>query len=413
MQIAGIRNSGDSMMTDKMKWLRRSSEHRYAILFAVLTALVTTNFCDLASAEDRPITIMSPVPWQVIQRVGFDPKNAANAAAGNSAFGYAQVAVEGTWPAEIPANITLQYRVVLTDNGQVKPSAWSSITAPEFDLQDGVFHFPAVVPAGGWYRLELATTDDFVGHRAFGVVEPFGVGEVFVIAGQSYATNTNEERLRIGDPQGRVSALNVANSTWGTAHDPQPTPDGSDGGSIWPALGDSLLQEFHVPIGFVNVAVGGTSSQQWMPDGTLHPRLKQAGKALGRFRAVLWQQGESDVIAKTPMEAYVANLQTIRTSAVQSWGFEPVWLLAKSTHHPTVYSDPEGEGRIRQATEQLWTLQGFGPGPDTDTLTGDNRGDQNSRRHFSSVGQRRAAALWHDVITSRLKIIEHPASGMR
>ena len=298
MQIAGIRNSGSSMMTDKMKWLSRSSENRYSILLGVLTALVTTNYCDLASAEDRPITIMSPVSWQVFQRVGFDPKNTANAGTDNSAFGYAQVEVEGRLPAEIPATVTLQYRVVLTDNGHVNPSAWSSITAAASNLQDGVFHFPAVVPAGGWYRLELATLEDCEGHRACGVVEPFGVGEVFVIAGQSYATNTNEERLRISDPQGRVSALNVANSTWGTAHDPQPTPDGSDGGSIWPALGDSLLREFHVPIGFANVAVGGTSSQQWMPDGTLHPRLKQAGKALGRFRAVLWQQGESDVIGK-------------------------------------------------------------------------------------------------------------------
>ena len=94
--------------------------------------------------------------------------------------------------------------------------------------------------------------------------------------------------------------------------------------------------------------------------------------------------------------------QAIRKSAVRSWGFEPVWLLAKSTHHPTVYTDPEGEGRIRQATAQLWTMPGFGPGPDTDTLTGDNRGDQKSRRHFSAIGQRRAAALWHDVIASRL-----------
>ena len=57
---------------------------------------MTTNFCDLASAEDRPITIMSPVSWQVFQRVGFDPKNTANAGTDNSAFGYAQVEVEGS-----------------------------------------------------------------------------------------------------------------------------------------------------------------------------------------------------------------------------------------------------------------------------------------------------------------------------
>ncbi len=390
-------------MTGTMMWLNPLLRNRNTIRLSVLTAFFfTVNVCDQAIAEDQAITITSPTPGQVIQRIGFDPQNTANAEPGASAFGHARIEVQGTLPAEMPADATLQYRVVLKDGGQGRSTDWTPINSAALNLQDRAFRFFVIVPAGGWYRLELSTTEDSAGPRAFGAVERFGVGEVFVIAGQSYATNTNEERLRISDPQERISALDVSNSTWAAAHDPQPTPDGSDGGSIWPALGDSLLKEFQVPIGFANVAVGGTSSQQWMPDGTLHPRLQQAGKSLGRFRAVLWQQGESDVIAKTSVETYISNLQTIRQSAVQSWGFEPVWLLAKSTHHPTVYNDPEGEGRIRQATEQLWTMPGFGVGPDTDTLTGENRGDQHSRRHFSAIGQRRAAALWHDVLSRRL-----------
>ncbi|MBC7968289.1 MAG: hypothetical protein H7Z17_20475 [Fuerstia sp.] len=398
------------MMTGRMIWFSQLLRNRNTIVLSVLTAVFfTINVCDQASAEDQLITITSPTSGQVIQRIGFDPRNTANAEPGAAAFGQARIEVQGTLPAEMPADTALQYRVVLKDGGQGRPIDWTPITSAALNLQDRAFHFSVIVPAGGWYRLELTTTADSAGPRAVGVVEHFGVGEVFVIAGQSYATNTNEERLRISDPQERVSALNVANSTWAAAHDPQPTPDGSDGGSIWPAVGDSLLQEFHVPIGFANVAVGGTSSQQWLPDGTLHPRLQQAGKSLGRFRAVLWQQGESDVIAKTSVETYVTNLQTIRKSAVQCWGFEPVWLLAKSTHHPTVYTDPEGEGRIRQATEQLWVMEGFGVGPDTDTLTGENRGDQNSRRHFSAIGQRRAAAMWHDVLSRRLNA---PANGI-
>lgn len=373
-----------------------------SLLPVLIAGLFTISVCIPAFAEDQPITITSPAHGQVVQRMGFDPQLAVNADPGTAAFGHAEIQVEGTLPAGIPADTALQYRVVLKAGGEGRSMDWTQISSAALNLQDGAFRFPVIVPAGGWYRLEMATPDNFAGPRAFGAAEHFGVGEVFVIAGQSYATNTNEERLRIRDPQERVSALNVANSTWAAAHDPQPAPDGSDGGSIWPALGDSLLQKFHVPIGFANVAVGGTSSQQWMPDGTLHPRLQQAGRMLGRFRAVLWQQGESDVIGKTSVETYVSNLQTIRNSAVQSWGFEPVWLLAKSTHHPTVYNDQAGEGRIREATGQLWTMQGFGVGPDTDTLTGENRGDPNSRRHFSAVGQRRAAAMWYEVLSRRL-----------
>ena len=37
----------------------------------------------------------------------------------------------------------------------------------------------------------------------------------------------------------------------------------------------------------------------------------------------------------------------------KAWGFEPPWLLAKSTHHPTVYHDPAGEGCIRNAIDEL------------------------------------------------------------
>jgi hypothetical protein len=228
------------------------------------------------------------------------------------------------------------------------------------------------------------------------------VGEVFLIAGQSYATNTNEDRLRIADSRGRVTACDVATGAWRLANDPQPTPDGSDGGSIWPEFGNLLLPAARVPIGLVNVAWGGTSSAQWLPDGQLHNRLVEAGRQVGPFRAVLWQQGESDVIAGTPIETYVGNLTTIRQTAAERWGFSPPWLLAKSTLHPTVYDNPEGEGRIRAAIDELCKTDGFHPGPDTDILGGANRGGPQSRRHFSGPGQRAAAALWFAAVWSAI-----------
>ncbi|HUG69206.1 MAG TPA: neutral/alkaline non-lysosomal ceramidase N-terminal domain-containing protein [Pirellulaceae bacterium] len=99
-----------------------------------------------------------------------------------------------------------------------------------------------------------------------------------IVAGQSYATNCNDEHFRVTDPQSRVAAFDSATGTWRVANDPQPVPDGSDGGSIWPPLGDALAKELRVPIGFANAAVGGTSSMQWMPGGKLHPRLVDVGK---------------------------------------------------------------------------------------------------------------------------------------
>ena len=350
---------------------------------------------NVVGAEPATIVLTAPKANQVVQRVGFDL--AAQEKPGGAALGFADVAVRGNVP-KGTERATWEYRVVASKESTGRGTDWAKL---EIRTAEAKFEATARVAAGGWYRLEIRgrANDDVV---ARGAVEPIGIGEVFVVAGQSYATNCNDEQFKVTDPHGRVVAFDSVKESWSVANDPQPAPDHSDGGSIWPPLGDALLKEFGVPVGFANVAVGGTSSVQWMPEGTLHPRLVQAGKTLGRFRAVLWQQGESDVIAKTTAETYVANLKTIRETAARAWGFEPPWLLAKSTHHPTVYNNPEGEGRIRGAIDDLLKLPGFRAGPDTDTLTGENRGDAKSRRHFSGIGQRRAAEMWFAVLKREL-----------
>lgn len=348
----------------------------YAI-FVVLVTVSRLSSNSVAQAETT-MKLEYPQPYQVIQRTGVAP-----------GAGYAPVFVRGELPNGVE-RAEWEYRVITLATEPARGSDWAKLTPK---IEGSTFEATARVAAGGWYRLEIRgrVNDTAV---AVSSVEPIGVGEIFIVAGQSYATNCNDKRFKVTDPQARVVAFDSMKATWAVANDPQPAPDGSDGGSIWPPLGDALARELRVPVGFVNVAVGGTSSIQWMPDGSLHPRLAQAGKTLRRFRAVLWQQGESDVIAKTSIERYVANLTTIRETAAKAWGLEPPWLLAKSTHHPTVYDDSQGEGRIRNAIDELLKRPGFKAGPDTDTLQGENRGDAKSRRHFSAIGQRRAAVMW-------------------
>ena len=357
---------------------------------------------ELVQADDAGLKIISPQPWQVIQRVGFDPARREKEPENSAALGFAEIAVSLELTAPLAASEHLEYQLSSSQEEKQESGVWkqlpvASSTAPGNSVTSSI-----LVPAGGWYRLEIRLAAEGKTQQA-GVVERFGVGEVFLVAGQSYATNTNDEKQGVTDPLQRVVAFNTATGSWNVANDPQPAPDGSDGGSIWPPMGDSLVGDLGVPVAFVNVAVGATSSTRWLPEGDLHKRLCEAGKRIGRFRAVLWQQGESDVIEKTTTEQYIVNLSLIRTKAARAWGFEPVWLAAKSTHHPTVYNDPDGEARIRNAIEKLAQIQGFGAGPDTDSLTGENRGDAKSRRHFSAVGQRRAAEMWKSVLLERLK----------
>ena len=275
-----------------------------------------------------------------------------------------------------------QWRVIALPGAYGTSADWADVPAAGL-----------LIPPGGWYRLEVRRGGDV------STVEPLGVGEVFLIAGQSYAENCNDELLKSQETHGRVVALDLKKGTWGVAADPQPNiSSGYVGGTIWPPFGDELAAKLKVPVGFVNVARAATSSSAWLPPGQLHQNLTKAGLVLGRFRAVLWQQGESDVIGNVTADQYVANLKTIRNAAIKEWGFEPLWLPAKSTIHPTVYKKPKEEAVIRQAVDTLWTIPGFRPGPDTDTLTGAHRGDRGSRQHFSPKGQRAAAALWVEAV---------------
>ena len=371
-----------------------------ATSFRVLHCVVGFGFLlghSLLARGDETIEISGIQPWEVVQR---------DRTQGQPSGADIHIQCEEVANQAVDQEQVWQYRILdcQVSDRQIQPMSpaasdgvsWIGLPQdPDAIKSQGAFRIR--LNAGGWYRLEIRRLNQKT-VMATGAVEPIGVGEVFVIAGQSYATNCNDERLLVQDLMARVSVWNPKTNSWGIANDPQPAPDGSDGGSIWPPFGDEIANRLGMPVGLVNVAVGATSSHQWMPGGVLHQRLLETGMRTQRFRAVLWQQGESDVLAETSTNQYVANLKQIEKEASDAWSFRPTWFLAKSTHHPTVYNNASGEGQIRAAIDQLCLEVPFRLGPDTDSLQGENRGDIKSRRHFTGIGQIRAAALWSDVV---------------
>jgi hypothetical protein len=351
----------------------------------------------VSTAVDARLT--APVPYRVCQRRGFDPRQAHDHAEGGPRRGGADV--ELSWTADLAEPPSWQARLIILAGAAGVSTDWIDLEA---NLDGSLWKSRVRVEAGGWYRLELRGVSQSR-TVATGSVEPFGVGEVFVVAGQSYAEGANDELLQVTEPAGRVTAFDFETGRWQIAHDPQPRA--GTGGTIWPPLGDLLVPLLQVPVGFVNVAVGGTAIRQWQPGEQLYDRLLKGARGVGDFRAVLWQQGESDVIEKTPLETYGERLRTLRSAFAQATDNEAPWLLAQSTMHPTVYNDPAGEARIRRAIETLWEEPGFARGPNTDLLTGETRGGVGSRRHFTGVGQRRAAQLWFASLWNEL---QHPRS---
>ncbi|MGV3605911.1 MAG: sialate O-acetylesterase [Planctomycetaceae bacterium] len=349
--------------------------------------------------DEPSASLVRPKMMEVFQRRGMDPKHAHPHAVGGAKRGAASVPVVVTLP-EGEASENLQMKVAVLTHDEKPREVIPTITLPGI-LEGRELKTKLDVPAGGWYQLKVEV---LAGEKvvAKASVEKFGVGELFVVAGQSYACGHNDEVLKVQDEAKRVVAYDLVKDAWRVADDPQPNL--ADGGTIWPPVGDHLAGVADVPVGFVNVAVGATSSMQWQPGGKLFENLELAGKRLGDFRAVLWQQGESDVIAKSTLETYVTNLVSVRDAASQSWGSKRPWIMAKSTLHPTVYNDPVHEGIIREGIDLLVAKYGFVAGPDTDLLDKENRGPANSRRHFSGIGQKRAALMWFASIWQAIQV---------
>ena len=91
----------------------------------------------------------------------------------------------------------------------------------------------------------------------------FGIGEGFIVAGQSNAANYGSD---LQHPQsGLVSGFD--GKTWWIANDPQRGAS-AKGGSFIPSFGDAIVNRFNVPVGVVPTAVGSTSVREWLPEVT-------------------------------------------------------------------------------------------------------------------------------------------------
>ncbi len=345
------------------------------------------------------LSLSSPQDFQVIQRWSTE---------------MGTIAIRGMYADE--ASRPDSYAVRFARDG--KPGGWHRLKA----RRDGDgFRGEWSVPAGGWRRLEVrALAGGAV--LAEASVEHVGVGEVFVVAGQSNSANHGEEKQTV--KSGRVSAFD--GTRWQIADDPQPGASGS-GGSFLPPLGDTLAGRLGVPVGFVACGSGGTSVREWLPkgarftnpptvmshvsklpdgawtcDGALYDNFVARMKSVGPtgFRAVLWHQGESDgnqtdATRTLAGPLYREYLGRIVHDSRADIGWNAPWFVAKATYHvPGDESSPE----IRAAQESLWKDGIVLEGPDTDALKGVMREAGGKGVHFSGPGLREHAALWVDKV---------------
>ena len=338
-----------------------------------------------------------PSDYQVIQRFSKDSGNMTI-----SGF------IEKGPPTSIEVKIT----------GAGAGGNWGKIRAT---VTGSFFEGKTVVPAGGWYRIEVRALKGLVILGGCHI-DHVGIGEVFVVAGQSNSANHGEERQNT--ITGLVSSFNKDN--WQPAYDPQPGADGN-GGSFMPAFGDTVAEKFGVPVGIVACGVGGTSVREWLPRGTVFPirpyteafisqredgsweatgvpfenmisRINKIGEE--GFRAVLWHQGESDadqIPASYTLPGYLywQYMDRLITETRKRTGNNAPWFTAQATYHnPSRQETPD----IRAAQKALWESGLTLEGPDTDKLKGKLRDIGGEGVHFSKEGLRIHAMLWFEKV---------------
>lgn len=394
--------------------IRRFAQFWFVAVCLATSAPLPSQTPTTGGAPTSGITVASPLDYQVFQRSSLMKGKVVIRGRANLSPGLAAARVEA--------------RLIGNSLGGPLKGNWLRL---RLDRSSGAFDGTLVTVPGGFYRLDVRLLGA-QGPAGEAAVSHVGVGEVFVIAGQSNATNYGE--VRQTTETGMVAVF--SGDAWQPANDPEPgVQDQSSKGSFMPAFGDALFRKFHVPIGVAPVGHGSTSVRQWLPagervyvmptmtrfvshnaqnelvsDGTLYDGMMKRIHQLGKhgFRALLWHQGESDahqaVEHSISAEQYRTTMVELIRASRESAGWKFPWMVAEATYHSPKDSS---DSAIERAQQSLWQSGIALEGPNTDTLGSEFRQDHGAGVHFSDAGLKAHGALWAQAVENYLDRILH------
>lgn len=347
-------------------------------------------------AVDLNLTL--PLDYQVVQR---------------SSPGRGLLHIAGELSEDVPADAAVHVRV-MSDGLQLP---WTQVNSVKGRKVIASYE----APAGGWLKMEVQVVHGGK-QLALGSVAHVGIGEVFVIAGQSNSANHGQEKQTTKTR--RVASFD--GKAWRIADDPQPGASGG-GGSFVPPYADAVATKENVPVGILACGIGATSVREWLSKGATFPnpptlvsrveqlpnghwsskgaaydafiaRMKSVGPQ--GFRAVLWHQGESDANQKDTTRTlsgklYRECLEKIISDSRRDIGWDAPWFVAQASYH--VPGD-EGSDDIRAAQASIWKDGIAFEGPDSDALKGKLRERDGKGVHFSGEGLRVHGAKWAEKV---------------
>lgn len=345
----------------------------------IVTALLL--FCAISTTVFSQITITSPVPSAVYQR---DIK------------GQRAVTISGTFTVPVDK---IEARAVPVIAGQGIETPWKDLAVAPVG---GVFS-GEITLYGGWYTVEVRGTKNgnVVGRS---VLQRLGVGEVFIIAGQSNAQGLKKYPGPSAVDDRVIYISNYDNDSRDLLTDPPaPTfakitsdiktmsPRGQTAW-CWGILGDLLVAKHNVPVLFINTAWEGTAIENWsyssrgiptenkyggfiyppeMPYANLRIAARNYGNQYG-VRAILWMQGEADALFNTPAAFYRDNLQFLMNKlGADTGGKRITWVIARTSRtSPDDKTPNKVNPQIIAAQNAVLDINFYPtwPGPETDPL---------------------------------------------
>ena len=304
--------------------------------------------------------------------------------------------------------------------GQGTATGWQAV---QVNPANNVF-LGSITGAGGWYVLEVRTllNNTVVEQTA---VQPVGIGEVFVTAGQSNSRGLGIGDNDLGTNTDRVNAIDSINHYYPPGNtplvssgDPSPVPrfealtatkrvfPMAESSWAWGELGDYIVTRYNVPVAFYVTGWDGSTIENWFKSANGQPTCNRYNCTAGDWpnlqpytnlknvmhyylsvagvRSVLWQQGEAEYEFNgfSSITPYADQLTNVIQKSRQDFGGRNLpWMVARASFDGSV---------TRQAVidkqNQVINTPGLNvfPGPNNDNFTLRNAGSNDVHFRNSS-----------------------------
>jgi hypothetical protein len=335
----------------------------------------------------------------------------------------------------------IEARLISRSSGQGVTTSWVTIDSEVA----GMAYSGKIQNVGGWYRLEVRGIKN-ENVLFTNTIERVGIGEVFVIAGQSNAQGDGINPNASGASDDRVNAYlpNYYNDRIDRYAMPEyldnisftkinvNTNIGPGGVTPWcyGELGDMLASRLNVPIMFFNTASTGTSSRNWMeslgggktfhetvfengnpialePQGTPYAPFKITLQSINKtfgIRSVLWHQGEYDSYKNFTQADYFNNVRAvIDRSRVDINAMVP-WVVARAARYFGIinWGVIEAQNRLISDVPLVWA------GPATDDIQPSRYDGGHFQNIPGSMGLSQLAMAWNSSLTDNFFSSSNP-----